>query len=82
MKNRDIKKESLKLCEKFNKEFSNRENKEYEFAIINGANKLRDFLVSKYKADINFDKNKLETICSNDLFAGKLLNEFLNNLFG
>ena len=67
-----------KFCENFNAEFGNRSDTEYEIKVLKGANKLRRFLLEKYSDCENFNKEKLCDICSEDLFAGKLLKDFLN----
>ncbi len=74
-------KELNKFCEEFNSVFSNRENVKYEIQILNGANKLRNFLIKKYSEYENFDKQKLCDICSKDLFAGRFLKDFLDMFF-
>lgn len=81
LNNKNSKKEVLKLCDEFNCHFSISKDMQYEFHILNGANELKRFLKSKYKNNANFDNKRLENICSEDLFAGKLLNDFLNELF-
>lgn len=69
------------FCNKFNSEFMKREDIEYEIQILNGADELRDFLIERYSKCENFDKDKLCSICSNELFAGKPLKDFLDILF-
>ena len=68
------------FCKEFNGKF-NSDQFECEIQILNGADELRYFLNKKYKNNENFDKNLLSNICRSDLFAGKKLNDFLNNLF-
>lgn len=71
----------VKLCNKFNSEYNNRSDIEYQINILNGANSLQKFLIENYSNHINFDRYKLECICSNELFAGKPLQDFVDNLF-
>lgn len=77
----DIKKALLNLTKEFNQHFNNSIGLQYEFKILNGANGLRRFLKSKFKDNENFNAKRLDNICSNDLFAGKLLNDFIMDLF-
>lgn len=77
----DIKKALLNLTKEFNQHFNNSNGLQYEFKILNGANGLRRFLKSKFKDNENFNAKRLDDICSNDLFAGKLLNDFIMDLF-
>lgn len=73
--------ELKKFCKTFNRVFNSRQDYEYEIHILNGADELRKFLIMKYSEYENFDKEKLSNICSNDLFVGKLIKNFLNTLF-
>ena len=66
----------------FNCCFNSREATEYELRIIKGANELRNFLVKRYSENESFDKKRLCDVCSNDLFSGKLLKDFLDKFFG
>lgn len=70
-----------KFCKDFNTEFNFKENAEYEIQILNGADELREFLISKYSKCKNFDRKRLSNICSKELFAGRLLKDFLDMLF-
>ena len=74
------KQEVLKLCDEFNRHFSIVKDMQYEFHILNGVNELKEFLKSKYQNDTNFDIKRLENICSEDLFVGKSLNDFIKEL--
>ena len=69
------------FCKDFNETFNHRNGLEYEFQILNGADELREFLISSFKNYPNFDQQKLENLCSSDLFAGRPLYDFLNNFF-
>ncbi len=71
----DFVKSFLDICQQFNKEFDGK----YEFCVLNGADNLRKFLVSRYSNN-DLIKRKLETFCTKELFVGKLLNDFLNNV--
>ena len=73
--------EVLKLCDEFNTHFSDNKTSQYEFHILNGANELKRFLKNKYQNCDNFDEKRLDDICSSNLFVGKLLNDFIKNLF-
>ena len=64
------------ICQQFNKEFEGK----YEFCVLGGADKLRKFLVSRYSSHNDEIKQKLGNFCSKELFAGKLLNDFLKNI--
>lgn len=77
----DIKKALSFLIKEFNQRFNTRNEVQYEFQILNGANSLKRFLKSKFKDNEAFDEKKLENICSNQLFVGKLLKDFLDMLF-
>ena len=77
----DVKKELLNLIKEFNKQFNNQNDLQYEFQVLDGANGLKRFLKSKFKDNENFDERRLDNICSEDLFVGKLLNDFLKELF-
>ena len=77
----DIKKALSFLIKEFNQRFKTRNEVQYEFQILNGANSLKRFLKSKFKDNEAFDEKKLENICSNQLFVGKLLKDFLDMLF-
>ncbi|MDD6479478.1 MAG: hypothetical protein PUF48_06720 [Oscillospiraceae bacterium] len=76
----DIKKVLSGLIKEFNQQFNNQNELQYEFQILCGANALKQFLKSKFKDKENFDEKKLENICSNQLFAGKLLSDFIEGL--
>lgn len=69
------------LSFEFNREFGRREEAEYEFYILKGANELRDFLIEKHFDEQDFDKKLLANICSEELFAGKLLKDFIDKIF-
>lgn len=77
----DVKKAFLGLIKEFNQRFNDQNELQYEFQILNGANGLKRFLKSKFKDNENFDEKRLDNICSNQLFAGKLLNDFVTDLF-
>lgn len=77
----DVKRALLNLTKEFNQHFNNGVKVQYEFKVLNGANGLKRFLKSKYKDNENFDAKRLDDICSNQLFAGKLLNDFIIDLF-
>lgn len=77
----DVKKAFLDLINDFNQHFNNENDLQYEFQVLNGANSLKRFLKSKFKDDEKFDEKRLEDICSNQFFVGKLLNDFLAALF-
>ena len=77
----DVKKVFLDLIKDFNQHFNNENDLQYEFQALNGANSLKMFLKSKFKDNEAFDEKKLENICSNQLFVGKLLKDFLDMLF-
>lgn len=77
----DVKKAFLDLIKEFNQQFNNKNELQYEFQVLNGANGLKRFLKSKFKDNEAFDEKKLENICNKDLFVGKLLNDFLADLF-
>lgn len=77
----DAKKAILGLIKEFNQHFNNENDLQYEFQVLNGANSLKRFLKSKFKDNEAFDEKKLENICSNQLFVGKLLKDFLDMLF-
>ena len=77
----DVKRALLNLTKEFNQRFNNGDEVQYEFKVLNGANGLKRFLKSKYKDNENFDAKRLDDICSNQLFAGKLLNDFIIDLF-
>lgn len=77
----DAKKTLSNLIKEFNQQFNNRNELQYEFQILNGANDLKRFLITKFKNNENFDKKRLDSICSNQLFFGKLLNEFIKEIF-
>lgn len=74
-------KQILALCDEFDSRLSYRENTEYEIRVFNGANELCDFLISRYKYDESCDKKQLRNICSKEIFAGKPLKDFIENLF-
>ncbi len=74
-------KQVLHLCEDFNNQFADKEYFQYEIHIIKGAEKLRKFLIMKYGSREVFDKYRLESICSKELFVGELLEEFTDKLF-
>ena len=76
----DIKKAVSALIKEFNQRFNNQKELQYEFQILNGANGLKRFLKSKFKDDENFDEKRLENICSNQLFVGRLLMDFIEDL--
>ena len=63
------------ICQQFNKEFDGK----YEFCVLCGADNLRKFLLSRYSNNDEI-KQKLENFCSEELFVGKLLNDFLKNI--
>lgn len=69
------------FCKDFNATFNHRNGAEYEFQILNGADELREFLISSFKNYPNFDQQRLENLCSSDLFAGRPLYDFLNDFF-
>lgn len=71
----------MKFCKEFNKEFNHRTGSEYELQVLKGADELRKFLNLHCKGNPNFDKKRLSNLCSSDLFAGRPLKEFLDNLF-
>lgn len=77
----DVKKALINLIKEFNHQFNTRNELQYEFQILNGANELKSFLKSKFKENENFDEKRLDNICSNQLFVGKLLKNFLDRLF-
>ena len=77
----DVKKAISNLIKEFNQRFNTRKELEYEFQILNGANSLKRFLKSIFKDNEAFDEKKLENICINQLFDGKLLKDFLDMLF-
>ena len=77
----DIKKELLGIIKEFNQRFNNQNELQYEFQILNGANGLKRFLKSKFQDNENFDEKSLDNICSNQLFVGKQLNDFIEKLF-
>lgn len=70
-----------KFCKDFNTSFSFSKNSEYEIMVLKGANALRNFLIDKYSNVKQFDKKRIAEICSNELFAGKPLKDFLDELF-
>ncbi len=69
------------FCNDFNSEFSHRGGMEYEIEIFNGADELKNFLIKRYSKCESFDKKLLNDICSEELFAGKPLKDFLDMLF-
>lgn len=69
-----------KFCEDFNSNFGFRKNTQYEIMVLNGADALRNFLIKKYSKVKNFDKKRIADICSGELFAGKPLKDFLDEL--
>ena len=71
----------MKFCKEFNKEFNHRTGSEYELQVLKGADELRKFLNLHCKGNPNFDKKRLSNLCSSDLFAGRPLKDFLDNLF-
>ncbi len=71
----------LEFCEKFNSEFNETTHTEYEIRIFKGLDKLKKFLIEKFSENENFDEQKLCNICNKDAFAGRVLEEFLNELF-
>lgn len=77
----DAKKALTNLIKEFNQRFNNQNELQYEFQILNGANGLKRFLKSKFKDSNNFDEKRLDNICGNQLFVGKLLNDFIIELF-
>ena len=77
----DVKKALLNLTKEFNQRFNNQKELQLEFRILNGANGLKRFLKSEFKDNENFDEKRLDNICSNQLFAGKLLKDFITDLF-
>ena len=77
----DVKKAVSVLIKEFNQRFNNQKELQYEFQILNGANGLKRLLKSKFKDNENFDEKRLDNICSNQLFVGKLLNDFITDLF-
>ena len=76
----DVKKAISNLIKEFNQRFDNQDELQYEFQVLNGTNELKDFLKFKFKANKNFDEKRLENICSNQLFDGKLLADFIKSL--
>ena len=74
-------KELFELCNKFNCEYSNSDTIEYEIKILKGINELKAFLNDRFSQDENFDKATLDKICNEDVFAGRLLRKFIENLF-
>ena len=78
--NKNLEKETLKLCDEFNNHFSNSKETQYEFHILNGADELKNFLKSKHQNNAGFNIRKLEKICNKDCFDGKLLNDFVKEL--
>lgn len=77
----DVKKSVAPLIKEFNQRFNNQSELQYEFQILKGANSLKRFLKSKFKTCENFDERCLDNICSNQLFVGKELNDFVSKLF-
>lgn len=77
----DAKETVLNLLEEFNQRFNNGKELQYEFQILNGANELKRFLKSKLKNNKNFNEKRLDNICSDQLFVGELLNDFIVDLF-
>ena len=77
----DAKKAFLDLIKEFNQQFNNKNELQYEFQVLNGANSLKRFLKSKFKDNENFDEKQLNNICSNQLFTGRLLKDFIDKLF-
>ena len=69
------------FCDSFNSEFSHRAETEYEIHILKDADALRNFLILNFSEYDGFDKEKLMSICNNDLFAGKLLKDFIDRIF-
>ena len=49
--------------------------------ILKGINELKAFLNDRFSQDENFDKATLDKICNEDVFAGRLLRKFIENLF-
>ena len=76
----DVKKEFSNLIKEFNQHFNNRNDLQYEFHVLNGENDLKIFLKSEFKNNEKFDERRLDNICSNQLFVGKLLNDFVEEL--
>lgn len=77
----DVKKELSGIIKEFNQRFNNQNELQYEFQILNGANGLKRFLKSKFKDNEKFNEKSLDNICSNQLFVGKQLNDFIEELF-
>lgn len=77
----NAKKAILDLIKEFNQQFNNKNELQYEFQVLNGANSLKRFLKSKFKDNENFDEKQLNNICSNQLFTGRLLKDFIDRLF-
>ncbi len=78
---KDNYKELEEFCKNFNATFNVRNDIEYEIQVLNGADKLRNFLIEKYSQCENFDERKLCDICSKDLFSGQALKEFIDKLY-
>lgn len=76
----DVKKSLSGLIKEFNQRFNNQNELQYEFQVLDGANGLKRFLKSKFKDNENFDEKRLENICSNQLFVGRLLMDFIEDL--
>ncbi len=73
-------KEILQLCNDFNNQFAYNKNLKYEIDILNGADELKNFFNVKYEKSKEFDKYKLEAICSKDSFNAKELKSFIDKL--
>ncbi len=69
------------FCNDFNSDFSFGRDLEYEIEVLNGADSLREFLIKRYSNIDDFDSRRLSNICSKELFAGKLLKDFLDEIW-
>lgn len=81
-KHNQSEKELLQLCKDFNNQFAYNESLQYEIHILNGAEGLKEFLTLKYGKREEFDKYKLEAVCSKERFDGKELKDFTEKLLG
>ncbi len=75
-------KQVLQLCDDFNNQFADNDDLRYEIHILNGAEKLKEFLTIKYGTSAEFDENKLKSVCSEEQFDGEELKDFTEKLLG